>query len=161
MNTNEITQHTQQPTLPFSNGETPKDVAPVRESEPANIAELRAENEKLKESLRLRDAHDTLKQKLKKAGARTPKLLLEAAKHALRFTADGMLENAHEVIDDLRDRFPEQFGRDIYRDPHMSIDAGSGRDSKPTLTREALAKMKPEQIAKLDWSDVRRVLSGS
>jgi hypothetical protein len=151
MNTDETTQHTEQPTLPF----------PEPEKVAANddLAALRAENEKLKESLRLRDAHDTLKQKLKKAGARTPKLLLEAAKHALKFTAEGLLENAHEVVGDLMDRFPEQFGHDTSRQPHMSIDAGSGRESKPTLTREALAKMKPEQIAKLDWSDVRRVLS--
>src|SRR6478672_5763292 len=152
MNTNETTQHTEQPTLPF-----PEPEKAVTSTD--DLAALRAENEKLKESLRLRDAHDTLKQKLKQAGARTPKLLLEAAKHALKFTAEGMLENAHEVVDDLIDRFPEQFGQDTSPQPHTSIDAGSGRTAHPTLTREALAKMKPEQIAKLDWADVRRVLS--
>lgn len=151
MNTNETTQHTEQPTLPFT--EPPK--AEIND----DLAALRAENEKLRESLRLRDAHDTLKQKLKKAGARTPKLLLEAAKHALKFTAEGMLENAHEVVGDLMDRFPEQFGHDISPQPHTSIDAGSGRSSHPALSRETLAKMKPEEIAKLDWADVRRVLS--
>jgi hypothetical protein len=125
----------------------------------ADIGQLQTENAKLKEQLRLRDAHEDLTHRLKKAGAKTPKLLLAAAKHALKFTAEGMLENAGEVVEDLLGRFPEQFGHHTSAPPHISIDAGSGRTAKPTLTREALAKMKPAEIAKLDWNEVRRVLS--
>jgi hypothetical protein len=99
-----------------------------------------------------------LKDKLKQAGARTPKLLLEAAKHALQFTAAGELENAVEIIEALKEKFPEQFGG--HAAPSVpSIDAGAGRIAKPTLTREALAKMKPAEIAELNWDDVRRVLA--
>ncbi len=156
MNTKDTTQNTEQPTLPFlesgpaATDGTPGDVA---------LTDIKAENERLKEQLRLRDAHEDLTHRLKKAGARTPKLLFEAAKHALKFTAEGMLENAGEVVDDLLGRFPEQFGHNTSAKPHISIDAGSGTTPQPSLTREALAKMKPAEIAKLDWNDVRRTLS--
>ena len=156
MNTRDTPQNTEQPLLPFPESgtaatkETPKD---------ATLKDLQAENDRLKEQLRLRDAHEDLTHRLKKAGAKTPKLLLEAAKHALRFTAEGMLENAGELVDDLIGRFPEQFGHHTSGKPHIFVDAGSGRTARPALTRETLAKMKPAEIAKLDWNDVRRVLS--
>lgn len=123
-----------------------------------SLDDLRAENARLKDTLRMRDAHDDLVHKLKKAGARTPKLLFEAAKHALKFTAEGLLENASETIEDLRGRFPEQFRSDIYEHGSSGIGAGSGQAARPALTREALARMSTAEIAKLDWSEVQRVL---
>jgi hypothetical protein len=47
------------------------------------------------------------------------------------------------------------------RDPVASIDAGAGGRSGPQLTKETLAKMKPSEIAELDWADVKRTLSGT
>jgi hypothetical protein len=132
---------------PRSDAENPAD---------PTLAQLQAENAALKKQLAEQAAHSSLKDKLKQAGARTPKLLLEAAKHALQFTAAGELENAVEIIEALKEKFPEQFGT------HMSvpsIDAGAGRVTKPGLTREALAKMSPAEVAQLDWNDVRRVLA--
>ncbi|MBX7061108.1 MAG: hypothetical protein K1X52_05565 [Pyrinomonadaceae bacterium] len=39
------------------------------------------------------------------------------------------------------------------------IDAAAGRREEPRLTKEALAKMTQAEIARLDWNEVRRVLS--
>ncbi len=39
------------------------------------------------------------------------------------------------------------------------IDAAAGRREEPKLTKEALAKMSHAEIARLDWTEVRRVLS--
>lgn len=38
------------------------------------------------------------------------------------------------------------------------IDAGAGLDQGPRLTREALHRMSPSEIARLDWNEVSRVL---
>jgi len=127
------------------------------------LAELQAENAALKKQLQEQAAHTSLKDKLKQAGARTPKLLLDAAKDALQFTVAGEIENAVEIIEALKEKFPEQFGvtnNALATAPAIpSIDAGAGRVAKPILTREALAKMTPAQIAELNWDDVRRVLA--
>jgi hypothetical protein len=127
------------------------------------LADLQAENAALKKQLQEQTAHAGLKDKLKQAGARTPKLLLDAAKEALKFTAAGEIENAVEIIEALREKFPEQFGITNHALPTApavhSIDAGAGRLAKPQLTRDALAKMTPAQIAELNWDDVRRVLA--
>lgn len=144
---------------PNNTTEQPPSAPPDKTKQPDPLDELRAENERLREQIKLRDAHDTLTHKLKKAGARTPKLLLEAAKHALKFTAEGLLENAGELVDGLKDKYPEQFGNEPHI-PHPSIDAGAGGRSRPALTKEALAKMKPSEIADLDWSEVKRTLAG-
>lgn len=120
---------------------------------------LRSENERLKETLKIREAREDLTAKLKFAGARSPELLFETAKETFKFTEDGKLEDADGIVADLKARFPEQFGKDEAPVSHTSIDAGSGRVAQPALTREALAKMTPAAIAKLDWADVRRVLS--
>jgi hypothetical protein len=127
------------------------------------LDQLKAENEALKKQLQEQTAHASLKDKLKQAGARTPQLLLGAAKDALKFTVAGELENAVEIIEALKEKFPEQFGTTnnaLATAPAVpSIDAGAGRTSTPMLTREALAKMTPAQIAELNRDDVRRVLS--
>jgi hypothetical protein len=41
----------------------------------------------------------------------------------------------------------------------FDIDAAAGRREEPRLTKEALSKMTQAEIARLDWNEVRRVLS--
>ena len=127
------------------------------------LEQLKAENDALKKQIAEQTAHTSLKEKLKQAGARSPQLLLGAAKDALQFTVAGELENAVEIIEALKDKFPEQFGAansaPAAAPAVPSIDAGAGRVAKPTLTRDALAKMTPAEIAELNWDDVRRVLA--
>jgi hypothetical protein len=148
---------------PATAGGTDTHDSPTPVAAEPTLADLQAENAALKKQLQEQTAHTSLKDKLKQAGARTPKLLLDAAKEALKFTAAGEIENAVEIIEALKDKFPEQFGTTNHASGSApavpSIDAGAGRVTKPTLTREALAKMTPERIAELDWDDVRRVLS--
>ena len=121
------------------------------------LTKLSAENEQLKTTIRLSAAHRQITGELAKAGARSPELLFDAIKGELKFTAGGKVENPKALIDSIAARFPEQFGFD----QPASIDAGAGTGGGNTLTREALAKMKPAEIARLDWADVRRVLAGS
>jgi hypothetical protein len=124
--------------------------------ERASNTNLAAENERLKASIRLRDARNALTAELKEAGARSPGLLFEAAKGELQFSEDGEIQNAEAILAMLRHDFPEQFGRPSAE----SIDAGAGVANRtPPLTREALAKMTAAQITKLDWADIKQVLS--
>lgn len=116
------------------------------------VGELRAENEKLKEDIRMRTAVYDIEASLTRAGARSPKLLVEAARESLQFGEDGSVANAAAVVDHLRRQFPEQFGAG-------SIDGGAGRNQGPTLTKDALAKMTPAEIQRLDWAEVRSVLA--
>ncbi|MFL6375526.1 MAG: hypothetical protein ACJ73D_12730 [Pyrinomonadaceae bacterium] len=146
--------------------QTPKGVTLTSAARPATeptLAQLKAENDALKKQIAEQTAHAGLKDKLKQAGARTPKLLLDAAKDALQFTVAGELENAVEIIEALKEKFPEQFGTTNNAPAAApavpSIDAGARPPAKPTLTRDALAKMTPAQIAELNWDDVRRVLA--
>ena len=118
---------------------------------------LLTENEQLRSTLRLRDARDKLSSALASAGARSPELLFEAAKTSLQFTDEGELSNARDLVDALRLKFPEQFGR---FGPTPSIDAGAGTTrSAPVVTAESLAQMTPTEIARLDWPTVRQALS--
>jgi hypothetical protein len=132
-------------------------VGPTTASGGSDIDRLQAENEQLKTTIRLQQAHRQITGELAKAGARSPELLFDAVKGEVKFTDDGKVENPKGLIDSVAARFPEQFG---FEQP-ASIDAGAGTGGGNTLTREALAKMKPAEIARLDWADVRRVLSGS
>ena len=119
---------------------------------------LLTENEQLRSTLRLRDARDKLNTALATAGARSPELLFEAAKTSLQFTDEGELSNAADLVDALRLKFPEQFGR---FNATPSIDAGAGTTrSAGTVTAESLAQMTPTEIARLDWPTVRQALSG-
>jgi hypothetical protein len=141
-NINEDEQHT----LPF---DPPLD-------EQASITSLTAENERLKASIRLRDARDVLTTELRDAGARSPGLLFEAAKKDLQFSEDGEVQNAAAILAMLKRDFPEQFGLP----GAASIDAGAGVANRlPPLTRDALSKMTADQIAKLDWADIKQALS--
>jgi len=125
------------------------------ESADALLAPLREENEKLRELLKLRDAREQMVGELQKAGARSPGLLFAYAVDSLQFDDDGHVTNAAATAEKLRRAFPEQFGRD----PARPIDAGAGGGHRPHLTKEALSKMKPAEIAKLDWVEVRSVLA--
>ena len=122
-----------------------------------DIEALIAENESLRRAARERDARDQISALLRSAGARSPELMFEAAKGDLQFADDGSLSNAEALIGQLRAKFPEQFGG---FSPQPTIDGGSGsRQASATLTKETLARMKPADIARLNWADVRQVLS--
>lgn len=132
----------------------PEEITPP---EDAAVTQLRAENEQLRTTIRLSAAHRQITGELRKAGARSPELLFDAVKGELQFDADGKVENAAALLRHVTSRFPEQFGADT----PASIDGGAGIGGGTTLTKEALAKMKPAEIAALDWADVRRVLAAN
>jgi hypothetical protein len=147
-----MTTNTQQP--PEINA------ADAEETVPAGteiITALRAEIGELQGDLRLIGARESLVQKLEAAGARSPRLLFGCVKDKLQFGGEGELANAEALVATLRREMPEQFGAAA---PAVSIDGGSGvsTNTRP-LTKEALAKMSPEQISRLDWAAVRQVLS--
>jgi hypothetical protein len=126
-------------------------------SERVTLTELQAENEQLKAAIRLDAAHRQITGELAAAGARSPELLFDAVKGDLQFGDGGALENAAAIVARLKAGFPEQFGAG----QPASIDAGSGQTAAPRLTRDALQRMKPSEIAELDWNDVKRVLASN
>jgi len=118
---------------------------------------LRAENIELKSSIRQRDARERIGQLLAAADARSPELLFTSVKDDLQFSGDGELQNAAALVERLKKTFPEQFGRPV---PTGTVDGGAGTAARaPFLSVESLARMTPSQIQKLDWAEVRRVLS--
>ena len=131
---------------------------PPLEERPADeIVALRAENEALRSAARVREARDRMTASLAAAGARSPELLFEAAKDLIQFGEDGSPQNAEALVADLKRRFPEQFGA---FSPQPSIDGGAGAGgTAPALTKEALARMTPAEIARLDWAAVRQALA--
>lgn len=116
---------------------------------------LAAENAELKTAVRLAAAKEQIVASLGRAGARSPALLFDAAKGDLQFAEDGALANSAAIVERLTRAFPEQFGSER----PASIDAGAGRVATPVLTRDALSRMSASEIAKLDWAEVRQVLS--
>lgn len=163
---NEQTEKNTQPELPFvpalsvgatglSNSKIPVVVPPVDAGGSDLVTQLKAENEQLKATIRDAEAHRQITGELGRVGARSPELLFEAVKSDLKFADDGSLTNAAAVVDRLRRDFPEQFG---VVTPPASIDAGAGTAHIPRLSKDALAKMKPAEIAKLDWEEVKRTL---
>ena len=74
-------------------------------------------------------------------------------------TGDQTEVSITKEIAELRSEIEALKADDQFRRPAASIDAGAGRTSPATLTKEALARMKPSEIAELDWSEVRRVLA--
>lgn len=121
------------------------------------VEKLRTENTALQNTLRMRDARDELTRSMTDAGARSPELLFAAAKNDLQFSDDGKLQNTAAIVGHLKRTFPDQFG--IQR-PQTSIDGGAGTlASTQLLSAESLSKMTPVQIQKLNWDDVRRVIS--
>ena len=127
-----------------------------RADEPSEVDILRAQNAELQTRLKQREVRDDVTLSLRSAGARSPELLFEAARDALQFSDDGAVENAEAVVAEMKRRFPEQFGAANL----PSIDGGAGRGGQPAaLTKDALAKMKPDEIARLDWATVKQALS--
>lgn len=123
--------------------------------EDASLAELRAENEELRAAIRFGAARDSVVEELKRAGARSPGLLFDSVKGDLQFDDEGKPANTAAIVARLKTVFPEQFGTDA----PQSIDGGAGIVRKPALSKDALKRMKPSEIAELDWAEVRRVLS--
>jgi hypothetical protein len=104
----------------------------------------------------MRDAREALTKELNAAGARSPELLFASAQSEIQFDDDGRPANIAAIASNLKQKFPEQFGND----QPASIDAGVGRTNHNNfLTRDMLAKMSPQEIARLDWNDVRHVLA--
>ena len=119
------------------------------------LNDLATENANLKAAIRLRDARDSVTGGLRDAGARSPELLWDVVSNSVEFDDEGRAANVAAVVASLKAKFPEQFGTYIPK----SIDGGAGQTATPRLTKEALRRMKPSEIAELDWADVRRVLS--
>ena len=151
------TKQTTEPPPGTSEAADNQDITPEGVTHTAGVThtELAAENEQLKATLRTERAHRQITGELAAAGARSPELLFDAIKGELQFDGEGTVANAAATVGKLKASFPEQFGTPT----PASIDAGAGVRPAPQLTREALAKMKPAEIAALDWNDVRRVLS--
>lgn len=125
-------------------------------SDADDSSQLKAENEQLKATIRNAAAHRQITGELERVGARSPELLFEAVKGDLQFSPNGAVTNAAAIVERLRRGFPEQFGASV---PPVSIDAGAGFATTPRLSKESLAKMKPAEIAKLDWEEVKRTLT--
>lgn len=142
-----------------NNGQLMLPLDPPLEETPAteavDVDALRAENERLRTAVRLRDARDQIAESLKATGARSPELLFEVAKDSLQFGDDGSVQNAEAIVAELKRKFPEQFGHPT----PPSINGGAGSARVNPLTKDALAQMKPDEISRLDWSQVRQVLS--
>ena len=129
---------------------------PIVSESNAEVETLRTENENLRSEIRATKARAALAAELTVAGARSPELLIAAAEKDIQFDDENAPVNVPAVIARLTQHYPEQFGPD----KPLSIDAGAGRTNQNNfLTREALAKMSPQEIARLDWNDVRTVLS--
>lgn len=125
-------------------------------TEASELERLTAENGALKEVIRMRAAAYEFESRLAAAGARSPGLLVKEAGMGFQFGEDGKLVNPEALVEQLRRGYPEQFGRD---NPVGSIDAGAGRNAAPPLTREALSRMSPADIQRLDWDEVRSALA--
>jgi hypothetical protein len=142
--------------------EQPEDETPNEPQPPADAAEnetlaqLKTENEQLKAAIRVSQAHRQITAELAKAGARSPELLFTSVRDDLQFAGDGTLQNAAAIVTNLKAKFPEQFGNDT---AGRSIDAGSGMSIQDPLNPASLARMTADEIARLDWEDVKRVLA--
>lgn len=119
--------------------------------------EVLAENRNLKQMIRLRDAREELTTVLVERGARSPGLLFAYAIDDLQFDDENKLTNASDLVRKLERSFPEQFEQHV---TVPSINGGAGASNRPAaITRESLAKMRPAEIAALDWNEVKRVLA--
>ncbi|MBV9215919.1 MAG: hypothetical protein JO053_07050 [Acidobacteria bacterium] len=161
MNTHE-TQSIEQPSLPFAEpkASVQPPVPTSRDTDKAgasgaDLIQLQTENADLKAAIRLRDVRDAVTKELSTRGARSPELLFDAVKGELQFDEEGRLVNQNALVAKLTGGFPEQFARET----PVGIDGGAGRFRTPTLTKETLSRMSAEEIAKMDWNEVRKVLA--
>ena len=75
---------------------------------------------------------------------------------SLEFDDDGRVANTVSIVGELKQRFPEQFTQT--RLP--SIDGGAGTQNGDSgLSKEALSRMNPDEIARLDWTVVKQALA--
>ena len=146
------TEAPEQPTQPGMEAEVRTGSVSDRPPRPEDLAQ---ENRSLKAELHMRTAAYDIETRLAKAGARTPDLIVESAKGSFQFDDNGKLTNPDAILDDLKRRYPEQFAGEKI----PSIDATAGRTQRPTITKEALARMTPAEIQRLDWNEVRAALS--
>jgi hypothetical protein len=116
---------------------------------------LKNENARLRSIVRDAAAHRQITAELQRAGARDAELLFAAVRSELQFADDDNLANAAAIVDHLRRTYPQQFGPER----PAQIDAAAGLTAPPRLSKEALAKMTPAEIAKLDWDTVREILA--
>ena len=124
----------------------------------SELERIKKENAELQASIRLRDAKEEVVAMLTAAGNKSPGLAFEAIKGSLQFDDSGRLINGKDLIDNLKTSFPEQFGTEP---PAKGIDAGAGTKDGggEKLTAEKLASMTPDEINKLPWEDVAKVMS--
>ena len=137
-----------------SNNETSTEIV-LPPDAAAELAALQAENAELRRTSQVDAVRELITTALGRLGASSPALLFESAKADLQFGESGDLANFESLVAQLQRTYPEQFAPERAG----SIDAGAGRASAPQLTRELLGRMKPADIAKLDWGEVRRVLA--
>ena len=150
------TQTSTEPTTPTEPQPSPPPLpASPDDALSGQIATLAAENAQLRAALDIGNARDTVVADLTAAGARSPRLLFDAVKGDIRIEADGSVAGRSEIVERLKAAFPEQFAAP----PPTSIDAGAGRTATAVLTRAALAKMTPAEIAALDWPAVKQALA--
>lgn len=136
-------------------GNEAAETPPVPEGN-AELETLRTQNEELRSAIGAIKARAALTAELTIAGARSPELLIAAAEKEIQFDEEGEPVNVAGVVSNLTQKYPAQFGTET----PAPIDAGAGRTGQNNfLTLDALSKMKPEEVAKLDWNDVRSVLS--
>lgn len=137
-----------------------QNIEQITEAEPGKemsiVDVLRAENERLKSEIRAGVARDELTGRLAKAGVWAPGLMFSAVAGDLKFDDEGTVLNGAAVVEKLKRDFPESF---VSGSRPGTIDGGAGFTRGNALTKDALSKMSPEEIRKLDWEDVRRVLS--
>lgn len=121
---------------------------------------LAKELEEMRDEVRMRDARDAIGEALRAAGARNPQLLFAAVRDQLEFDDAGKLKDLDALVTDLKATYPEQFGKEETKPvPPGSIDGGAGGRDKPAgLTAAELAKMTPQEIAKLPWNDVKAAM---
>jgi hypothetical protein len=154
--------------------ETPEIFTSVSSAESAesafseDVTDLKTENDRLKTEIRLMNAREQIVSALTSERARSPELLFQATRDRLQFDDNGKLNGTDELIAELKKRFPEQFAPDspptaTPKDSVLgvpSINSGAGRtNSRMPLTKEQLARMKPREITRLDWNEVKQVLS--
>lgn len=120
---------------------------------------LQREADELRQQIRLRDARDYFITHLQKLGARSPQLLFAAIERQLEFDESGKVRNTEDLITELKNEYPEQFGAAMKSVP--SVNAGAGGEQTPALTLEKLQRMSPDEIKRLDWEQVKAVMSAA
>lgn len=128
------------------------------EKDLSELERFKKENAELQSSIRMRDAKDEVVTELTAAGNKSPALAFEAIKASLQFDDSGKLVNGKDLVETLKNSYPEQFGTEK---PTGGVDAGAGTKGTggEKLTAEKLAAMTPDEINKLPWEDVAKVMS--